>query len=300
LGDARSRCPAEGETGIRIGRDAAAVRALDDIRDVADDIARLVAASVNAERWRSESQDLMQPIDQEDAFGRSMRFHDASTDAAGRFCGRGVEDRRRPLANARSRPSGRLWRLRWADASSTDLAVDQLDTHRGVFGVDRKRSRGEQARPRLRSRGLPKAPMPPPVCAIVRPRRDAADDSCACRAARTRTRPARIILCTRQKSRRLRPRGHIRGATSRSHSHRGSPAHQRPEVPTPPWIWLAQATDVRRRRGSVWDSRPGLRNRGADCAARRRTAGDQHGVVTSRAGRCPRRGASRPERLLTP
>jgi hypothetical protein len=70
---------------IRLGRDAAAVRALDDVQAVADDIGRLVGVSTTAGGWMSEAPDRLEPITQEDAFARIKRLHDSGTDAADRF-----------------------------------------------------------------------------------------------------------------------------------------------------------------------------------------------------------------------
>jgi len=70
---------------IRLGRDAAAVRALEDVRAGADDIARLVGLSTTAGRWIGEALDRIEPIDQDEAFRRIRRLHEAGTDAADRF-----------------------------------------------------------------------------------------------------------------------------------------------------------------------------------------------------------------------
>lgn len=70
---------------IRLGRDAAAVRALDDVRAVADDIGRLVGVSTTAGGWMSEAPDRLEPIEEADAFARIKRLHDSVTDAADRF-----------------------------------------------------------------------------------------------------------------------------------------------------------------------------------------------------------------------
>jgi hypothetical protein len=71
--------------GIRLGRDAAAVRAVGDALDTTDHLAHLVAVSAVLRRWVDEHEGQTELIGRAEGLKRLRRLQDEVTDAADRF-----------------------------------------------------------------------------------------------------------------------------------------------------------------------------------------------------------------------